>query len=131
MTLNDIPGIIFTESQLQDLPLLPPNDDRWTPTTHDIIELEEHLIDYLKSSKHPSAPKIRNKIASYKRQYIGYEKDRKLFIYVNAFPEWLANKDGRWRDEFILVEDGGSNFFQLIYNMETEKIVCFNVNGEA
>ena len=131
MTMNDIPGIIFSESQLQDLPLLPKNDNRWTPTTHDIIELEENLIDYLKSSKYPSAPKLRNKITSYKRQYIGYEIDRNLFIYVNAFPEWLANKGGRWRDEFILVEEGGTNFFQLIYNMETEKIVCFDVNGEA
>src|SRR5512139_3195229 len=117
--MKEAPGIIFSEIKSIDLlvlPRRPPIDGRWTPTIQDVLDAEKHLDEYLLSSKHPQASRIYNRISSYKRQYIGYLEDKRRLVCVNALSGDYTDRNEKWRHEYIWVKDGGSNFFQAIYD---------------
>jgi len=131
---KEIPGIIFPETQSIELPMLPlrfPIFGRWTPTIQQVLDLEKRLDEYLKSSKHPQASRIRNRISSYKRQYVGYLEDKRRLVYVNALSGDYTGRNEKWRHEYIWVKDGGSNFFQAIYDYNSGRIEWFHVNSES
>ncbi len=74
----------------------------------------------------------KNKLLSptkYKRQYfpvINEKGDKE--VWVNCF---CRNIDGNWKEELILVQDGGNCFFQLKVNLKAKKYYEFTVNGNA
>lgn len=70
----------------------------------------------------------------YRVQFWGITKNGKNGIYCNFFPA-VAKGYGtddifsRWRIEKIEVDDGGSSFWQVIYDPQTNSVLEFSCNG--
>lgn len=126
-------GVIFTAEQSEEsLPwLVPEAEGVWTPTAADVAALEADLIPYLHTAENPwlrPEPPIWERVPDYKRQYLGILEDGEQVIYANFFCDAYS---GEWREELVLVSDGGDCFFQVKYNVATGEFYDLSVNGEA
>jgi len=102
----------------------------WTPSVDDILKLEEKIAEYLSqnSSQFYRQPPVWERLDEYQRQYIGLERGDRKTIYGNYF----CNSEGiNWRQELVIVEDGGECYFQVEYDVESELFIKLMVNGEA
>jgi hypothetical protein len=98
----------------------------WVPTKDQILEAEEAIEQYLKDKPPTKSPKLWQKLARYKRQYVGIVVDGHKRIYCNFYcgKESLSDKP-------ISVEDGGDCFFQVEYDIKDRTIYNLMINGEA
>jgi hypothetical protein len=117
----------------------------WTPAPEDIARLESKLKPFLEDVSNgkltevadywwrvPSqAKEILARVESYKRQYVGLTHGGKRWIYVNSFCEELWKRDDSWRDRFVMVLDGGSCFFTVLYDPSTQQFERLMINGHA
>ncbi len=85
-------------------------------------EVEDGLWDYLANQKDFEF------LARDKYTY-QYQARTEKELYINAFCESFGHKD--LHKEFLVVEDGGSCFFQAIMNLDTGEFNLINVNGVA
>ena len=84
----------------------------------------EVLQDHIKSEINT----ILGQFSEYKVQFVGVIVDGKRRVYCNFFPsreEYFKD----WDTEVISVDDGGSWFWQIEYDIETNK--CFNFMGNG
>ena len=123
-------GVIFSAQQLERSAdfyrkgeITPPH---WTPSFEDIARLERQLKLYLAGEPTPQAKAIGTKPG--KRQYLGYTNDGRRWIFVNSLCEWLT-KDRPWRENFIIVFDGGSCFFTVRYDLSNSQFDELRING--
>lgn len=63
----------------------------------------------------------------YHRQYVGFLREGRRFIYLNAF-RWSRPEDDRWRKKPIVVFDGGPIFFGVEYDVEAKRLLNFAYN---
>ncbi len=99
----------------------------WKPTKEDIQELDANLsqIAHLKSDwgsgpiNHPER---------YFRQYVAVKIAEQELIYVNAF---CISPPADWQQHLHVVLDGGTCFWQAIYNPKTKKFSHLIINGRA
>ncbi|HYF46032.1 MAG TPA: hypothetical protein VD926_07455 [Acidimicrobiales bacterium] len=100
------------------------NEVTWTPDAEQLRIAEEALGDFI--ADHPEDGV--EDLEEYHRQYTGTGEEGEV-ISVNA----LCVDSGieGWEDEIILVNDGGSCFWQAEFDVESLDVVTFNVNGEA
>ncbi len=69
-------------------------------------------------------------LKNYKRQYIAHKnKGGTREVWVNCFCR--SHDDERWKNEIILVDDGGSCFFNLKIDLTNKLYFEFSVNGLA
>ena len=71
-------------------------------------------------------------LSKYNRQYIAIiNENEEKEVFINCF--WNSNirKDGYWKNELVLVMDGGNHYFQVTINLTKQIITMFNVNGYA
>ena len=94
----------------------------------DISEVEKSLKPFLEKSKNPKAAEILKRIESYKRQYRGIVLDGHKQIFICFFCETYSDN---WMSEELVVNDGGSCFFDLRFSSETKTFSHLWVNGEA
>lgn len=88
----------------------------------DCLAIEGKLWKYIKkASKIKFQPK-----ENYLYQYKIINIDE---IYINALCETYSNKD--LENDFIVVFDGGSCFFQITYNLKEDSFSKLFVNGDA
>jgi hypothetical protein len=127
---DSIPGFIFSAQQTSTYNPFR-KDTCWTPSLDQIKELEYILPSWLASSDHKDSPKILANLNNYKRQYMGFIKNGNKYIYVNAFCDVFAKENKNWQTEYVLVWDGGSCFFQIVYDLINRVFIEFYVNGEA
>jgi len=102
----------------------------WTPSVVDILKLEEEIAGYLSqnSNQFYRQPPVWQRLDDYQRQYIGLERGGRQIIYGNYF----CNSGGiNWRQELVIVEDGGECFFQVEYDIESALFIKLLVNGES
>lgn len=111
--------------------------NRFTPTKEEINRAEESLQIGLSKLNHQeinqsSAPIIHENLDKYKRQYFGYvnEKGEKI-LFINCFWDDNEFSDGSWLNGEVMVLDGGSYFWQVKYNLSTNKLFDLEVNGNA
>ena len=110
--------------------------NRFTPTKEEIIKAENALKSKLKFINNPlmnqsSSPIIHKNLKKYKRQYFGYinEKGEKI-LYINSL--WKKNeKETKWLQQIIMVSDGGSYYWNIEFNLETDELINLSVNGPA
>lgn len=77
-------------------------------------------------------PKKENMQRLYYRQYIPYiNKNGEHIIEINAFCSSDNFKYDDWRSYIITVEDGGSCYWQIKINTDTQTYFEYRVNGEA
>ena len=124
--------VIIEENQAEDMGIgawLLHSDDFWTPSTDDILRLEEGVVEYLRqnSGAFYRQPPVWERLDEYRRQYIGYAIEGKKIIYGNFF----CSEEDNWQQEFVMVIDGGDCYFQVKYDVESGKFIYLAVNGEA
>jgi len=99
-------------------------DSYWSPSERDILDLEERLPSFVRSQRrHPELRGLR-------RQYLGVVRGSRRMIYVNLFPP-IPRFDARWTSSAIGVCDGGSRFFGVEYDVEKQRFVHADFNGDA
>jgi hypothetical protein len=139
-SIPGIPGVIFSAKQTRTDAFSPfrNQEGTWTPSRDQITELESALPSGIASSSKRDLKSWRNEgglkkilanLGDYKRQYLGFDKDGKQYIYVNAFCSDYAMGGKSWIHNFIKVFDGGSCFFQIVYDPVKKVFLRFNVNG--
>lgn len=99
----------------------------WTPTAQEIKTAETILSKAVKIN-----PKIKD-MNNYTRQYVGLinAKGEKI-IWINCFYSSNPDKDHPyWKKQFVMVLDGGANYFSIKINLMTGEYYDFWVNRWA
>jgi hypothetical protein len=107
----------------------------FTPTSEEIDSLEAKIevrLTELKTTKtdleFPTF--IIDNLKDYKRQYFGYVNEKgERIIYFNFFHN-SGNVYG-WREGEVVIKDGGYYYWRMKWNLTTNDIIDFYVNGEA
>ena len=101
---------------------------RYTPSSEDITKAEEILEKCLKEQN----LSVYSKLSQYKRQYFGLiNADNGKIIYINAGIGFEEFEKPNWKKDYVSVNDGGDNFFNIKVNLNQEKCFDFYVNGVA
>ena len=125
---------IFPDTYL-DFPLL---QNKFIPTHKQVDDAELLLKRKLKNINIDSGyqnqlggPVIHKKLRHYKRQYYGY-KDSKghRILLINCV--WSKDEfSEHWLDSYILVNDGGSYYWNIKVDLETGTLFDLEVNGNS
>ena len=127
LQVPDFEAVIVPQEQASDF-IYSLNGERtinnWTPTKEDILELEDHIKAYIKELPSNSLMPL----TEYKRQYAGAIINHHRLLYGNFFCQAFKVD---WHKDPLVVMDGGNCFFQVIYDLDTQDFVSFNINGEG
>jgi len=99
----------------------------WTPTAEDLQAAEDDVIEEIRRRE----PAIFERLSDYRCQFIGVVVDGERRIFYNFFCTDDEDVHDSWRSEPVFVLDGGDDYFQLEYDLDTRTCVRFTVNGEA
>jgi hypothetical protein len=105
-------------------------DGDWAPAPTTIAALEARLEDYIaehQSSFSADKPPMAERVRGYKRQYWGEIEEGRRVVFVNA----MCRAPDVWKQNKVLVLDGGDCFFQVKYDPERGIFYDLQVNGEA
>ena len=91
---------------------------RWVPTAADIAALEAALPTIAEGSDP----------ARYNRQYVGFERDGRRYIYLNAWPLNLPSPADPAR-EAVRVCDGGEQFWGAVWDPQAQAFSDIAGNG--
>ncbi|TDR24426.1 hypothetical protein [Flavobacterium cheniae] len=124
---------IFPESSNEIM-----QQNRFTPSKEEIIKAENALKYKLKFLNDPlmnqtSSPIIHKNLKKYKRQYFGYINNKgEKILYINSlWSKSIKEHHWHWLNEIIWISDGGSYYWNIEYNLETEELENLKVNGYA
>ena len=123
--VNGHEGVILPETDAPDLLAgtgLEP-DGYWTPSETDLQAAEDAIAIDAASAPGDDAPMLDGR-----RQYAGFVVGGERKIYVNSF---CGGGFEDWRSNVVFVMDGGSCFWQAVYNVDSGEIELLMVNGEA
>lgn len=95
----------------------------WTPGIEDVLNAEAALADHIAANPDLGV----DALETYARQYVGIGEGEDV-ISVNAL---CAVDDLDWEDQFVVVADGGSCFWQATVSLSTGEVRSFTVNGFA
>jgi hypothetical protein len=122
---------IFPESSNEIM-----QQNRFTPTKEEILKAENALKSKLKEvninlENQYNSPIIHRNLKKYKRQYFGYiNGNGEKVLYINSL--WKKNeKETKWLQQIKMVSDGGSYYWNIEYNLETDELINLSVNGKA
>lgn len=112
--------------------------NRFTPTKEEIIKAENALKYKLKETNRGlenqyNSSIIHKNLKKYKRQYFGYINDKgEKVLYINSlWSKSVKENHWHWLNEIIWISDGGSHYWNIEYNLETEELMNLSVNGSA
>ena len=124
---------IFPESSYEIMP-----GKRFTPTKEEVFEAEKALKSKLKEANRNlenqfNSSIIHKNLKNHKRQYFGYinEKGEKILHINSLWSKSIKKHHWHWLNEIIMVSDGGSHYWNIEYNLETEELENLKVNGYA
>jgi hypothetical protein len=107
----------------------------WTPDVNIIGEYEKELNIYFLNNKHLEIPysnveliKIIDNIEKFKCQYFGVIIKKHKYLYCNYFiaEDW---KNDEWKYGKVHGADGGWHFWNVLFDVENNKIVEIRTNG--
>jgi hypothetical protein len=101
----------------------------WQPSREEIAALELALAPYLEARREVGA-RIPPTEQVYHREYVGYARDGRRFIYGNFFPagdSWPVHRAGYP----VAVCDGGPSFWGIVYDVESRRFEEPHFNGQA
>ncbi len=114
-------------------------DSRFTPTREEVEKAETALRenletlnkDLINQDGSKNNPIIHKNLKKYNRQYFGYiDENGDRILLING----LWNKIepiSSWLNEWIVVFDGGSYYWNIKFNLTTGKLFDLSVNGNA
>ena len=111
----------------------------WLPTPEQVLELERRLPAYMK--KHRWIFEHRG-LKEYDRQYIGVVRGGRRVISGNFFPATddpqeraLLKRAGLdpdgWKTSAVRVNDGGTSYWGIVYDVEKKRFEPPDANGQA
>jgi hypothetical protein len=98
----------------------------WVPTEQNIARLEQLLVPFLTSI---SGGKSALPLEHYHRQYVGFIKGGKRYIYGNFYGQSEAGRNESV--EPVIVCDGGADFWGIVYSLDSNTFSNFYRNGFA
>ncbi|HUX02866.1 MAG: hypothetical protein WBD63_07540 [Phycisphaerae bacterium] len=128
ITVGGVEGVIFSASHANNFVGVETGQKEltyWTPSRSDVAGAFPRIQAFLKHE----APSIAGRLSQYRCQYFGIIVEGRKRIYCNFF-----HRDGgiaNWKSESLFVCDGGDWYFQLEYDLESEKCLNLRINGEA
>jgi len=104
-------------------------DGYWTPSTQEVTEPESLLESFLRTD--PTGKSVLP-LDQYHRQYIGFMRGGKRFIYGNFYPA-PTQITSRYDESTqpVLVCDGGRRFWGIVFSVESKTFVDLAFNGVA
>jgi hypothetical protein len=118
ITTDEFEGVIF-------------RDGDWVPTAEEVRTLEKQLATYLPRQQDAfdgSKIPIEDRLPTYKRQYWGVLENEKRVISANFFCDAFHYD---WKNQMVMVLDGGDCYFQIQYDVDTVTFFDMYVNGSA
>lgn len=109
----------FIDTGATDLPA-------FTPSEEMVAEAEAALPAYVATSPR-STERIVAELASFQRQYLGFETADGPVLVINAFCESSFDPEG----SVVAVLDGGDCYWQAIYDLTAHAFTHVSVNGNA
>jgi hypothetical protein len=114
-----------------------PVQRRFTPTHEDIDKAEAafktQLVALNKKRGNRLDKSVEQKLSQYRRQYFGYiDKVGNKILCINCF--YKDDAFGfyqTWLKDEIHVDDGGSAYWNIKFNLKTKKLFDLEVNGYA
>jgi len=109
----------------------------FTPSREEVNKAETALDRQLKelNSKlfnQVTTPIIHKHLKKYKRQYFGYiDENNDRILFINCFWGKEIMHEKEWLKQRIMVNDGGSYYWSIKYNIKTDKLFELYVNGEG
>jgi hypothetical protein len=102
----------------------------WAPSEAEIDGLEANLLQIsgMKLKGWPSSMQIQHPDFYY-RQYVGATANRKKLIFVNAFCQDPPPQT--WKSQIYVVADGGTCFWQALYDPATKQFSNLTINGRG
>jgi hypothetical protein len=94
----------------------------------DVAAAEGSLPAAFGASDRPEAKDVLERLDEYTRQYVGFERDGRRLVYVNAFCTDTGRDPSR---EIVAVLDGGDCFWQAQVDPATGAVVSLSINGVA
>jgi hypothetical protein len=95
----------------------------WTPDADDIATVDQLVADHIEAEGGLGL----DPVDAYARQYVG-TGDEGDIVSVNAL---CSYDDLDWEDELILVNDGGTCFWQAQVSLTANEVQLLQVNGSA
>jgi hypothetical protein len=98
----------------------------WMPSSGDVAELEARLEPFLKAS---SSGRSALPLDQYHRQYIGFTKLGKHYIYGSFYSVPATFVSNYEATEPVLVCDGGSHFWGIVFSVDSKAFMDLAFNG--
>lgn len=95
----------------------------WQPSSRNIDELEKLLPAFI--SKQENGFSF---LHIYDRQYIGFVKHGKRYIYGNFYPRHAGEEKEASRP--MIICDGGSDFWGIVYDISSQMFKEISFNGD-
>jgi len=104
----------------------------WEPTVAEIDGLEANLPQISTMSESGPGPSRHiDDPRHYFRQYMAIVVAGKQKIFINSLCSIGAEDSNRWRKQLEIASDGGTCFWQAIYDPSTQNFSNLRINGRA
>ena len=100
----------------------------WVASPADIAKLEALLVPFLRASLDPRSLLAPDPLARFHRQYIGFIRNGKRYIYGNFYPHRSA-PDLEEATSPVNFCDGGDSFWGVVFSPDTEQFEDLRFNG--
>lgn len=138
---DTIEGVIINEERGEDFYWITSYtaESFWTPTKEEVLKAEEKLADYLKEAVPnylQEIPKFHvfykdstlwQDLPEYNRQYVGIVLNGDRKIWLNFFRKRDRGYD--WKSTPLSVFGGGTDYFNLIYDINSDTFSHFVINA--
>ena len=116
-----------------------PEGPVWLPRGAEIRDLEQQLehffVQNTRLDDHLKQGQLRAvelgldpNHQKYQAQFVGFERGGDKYIYASYLTRGLA-KSGQNDEDAIILCDGGSGAWGIVYDLQTQELVEFSVNG--
>ena len=100
----------------------------WTPSAKTLSIIKKNLKAFVEPIAISQMQPISN-WSEYIFQYFGTVQDGERVVEIHAFCS--IENPNKLNQELIMVLDGGSCYFQLLYNPSSKQFTDLQINGEA
>ena len=90
-------------------------------------QFEAGLVAFLAKSRPPEDPDLYRKVGSYVRQYTGGTQDGRRLLFVT----FACREDAGWGERFLVINDGGSCYFDVGYDLDAGAYTYVGVHHDA
>lgn len=100
----------------------------WSPGAEELSDIKKNIKAFVESSEKSQILHF-GEWGEYLFQYFGIVQGGEKVIEIHAF--CTLDEPGRLAKELVVILDGGSCYFQLIYHPDSKRFSNLQINGEA